>query len=168
MATYTFLLRAYFYNDDILEQAENALMQATGMTFKYLHRVFYNSYRKGFCKKGNNKEKAQRPTINVHVFQHLLESRKKSGEVHLTPTEPFEAFYSVLRRCYRAGTRNTTKQSFENFFINEKYVTVLFLVKCRSTNIFNIAGSPTRAAAQGRSGSRRWGRAAKLEITSFR
>ena len=120
MATYTFLLRAYFYDDDTLEKTENALMQATGMTLKYLHRVLYNSFQKGFCKKGTDKEKAQRPTINVHVFQHLLESRKKSGPVHLTTTEPFEAFYSVLRRCYRAGTKNTTKQAFENFYIGEK------------------------------------------------
>ena len=122
MAVYSFLVRAYHYDDETMARAEEGLQAATGMSFKYLHRVFYKAFQKGFCKAAKGKEKAMRPTINVHVFQHLLESRKRTGPLHRTSTEPFEAFYSVLRRCYRAGTRNTTKQSFENFYIKEKYV----------------------------------------------
>ncbi len=120
MAVYCFLVRTYHYSDDVLEKVEIALQESTGMSLKYLHRIFYKSFQKAFCRPGTDKEKAQRPTINVHVFQHLLESRQRTGPLHETSTEPFEAFYSVLRRCYRPGTRNTTKQAFENFFIKEK------------------------------------------------
>ncbi len=120
LAVYSFLVRAYHYDDNVLECVENALQETTGMSLKYLHRVFYRAFQKGFCKPAKGREKAMRPTINVHVFQHLLESRKKTGPLHLTSTEPFEALYSVLRRCYRAGTRNTTKQALENFYIREK------------------------------------------------
>ena len=120
MATYTFLVRALHYDNDTLEHVDNGLMQTTGMSLKYLHCQFYRAFQKAFCKKATKREKAQRPTINVHVFSHLLESRQKTGPLHETSTEAFEAFYAVLRRCYRAGTRNTTKQAFENFYIKEK------------------------------------------------
>ncbi len=117
---YSFLVRLYHYEDNVLHEAEAELKQSSGISLEDLHDLFYRCFIKGFCKQKTEKQKALRPTINLHTFSHLLESRRRSGPVHKTSTEAFESMYGVLRRCYRPGTRNTGKQAFENFYIKHK------------------------------------------------
>ncbi len=117
---YSFLVRLYHYEDNILEEAEAELRRSSGMSLSDLHDLFYRCYTKGFCRQKTQKQKALRPTINIHTFSHLLESRRRSGPVHQTSTETFESMYAVLRKCYRAGTRNTGKQAFENYYLKQK------------------------------------------------
>ncbi len=112
-----FLVRLYHYKDDRLNEVEQ-LLSRSSVTLENLHKRFYEEFEKGF----NNPtaQKVQKTPINVHTFAHLLESRRRTGPLYQTSTEPFESMYAVLRRCYKAGTRNTGKQAFENFYIREK------------------------------------------------
>ncbi len=118
LLVYTFLVRLYHYSDEEMERAKQALFRSTGRTLKDLHSIFYSAFQKGFCK--FRPRNAWHPTINVHCFSHLEESRRRSGPLHTTSAEPFESLYAVLRRCYRPGTRNTNKQIFENFYMRDK------------------------------------------------
>ncbi len=117
IAVYVFLIRLYHYDDETLASVEQAIGEL-GVTLDMLHLLFYKEFCKGFCTK--TQVKAKKATINVHTFTHLLESRRRTGPLHLTSAEPFESLYAVLRRCYRAGTRNTPKQMFENFYMKDK------------------------------------------------
>ena len=117
---YSFLLRLYHEEDEVLHAVEADLQQTSNATLEDIHDLFYIEYEMGFCRIKTSKGKAMRPTINVHVFQHLLESRRRTGPLQRTSTESFEALYSVLRRCYRAGTKNTPKQAFENHYMRQK------------------------------------------------
>ncbi len=118
MLVYCFLVRLYHYPDEEMEAAKRVLFRQTGRTLTDLHSLFYSSFQKGFCR--FRQVKPWHPTINVHSFMHLEESRRKTGPLHTTSAEPFEALYAVLRRCYKPGTRNTNKQMFENFYMREK------------------------------------------------
>ncbi len=117
MTVFTFLARLYHYDDETLLRVEQELSRRQ-VTLEMLHLLFYREFMKGFCTK--TQVKAKKATINVHVMLHLLESRRRSGPLYLTSAEPFESLYAVLRRCFRAGTRNTTKQIFENFYMRDK------------------------------------------------
>ena len=110
MAAYTFLVRLYQYQDDRLMDVE-AVLGANWGGLEGIHEYFYRQFMEGFCER--MKEKA---TINVHTFMHLLESRRRTGPLWSTSTEPFEALYAVIRRCYQSGTRNVPKQILQNFY----------------------------------------------------
>ena len=120
LLVYCFLVRLYHYPDDEMDKAKQLLFRQTGRTLSDLHSLFYSSFQRGFCK--FRQIKAWHPTINIHTFMHLEESRRRTGPLHKTSAEPFEALYAVLRRCYKPGTRNTNKQMFENFYMRDKYV----------------------------------------------
>ncbi len=122
IAIYSFLVRAYHYDDDVLEKVETSLRQTVDKSLADLHRYFYDYFDEGFCQKEDKKkkQKARNATINVHVFSHLLESRRRTGPLQDTSTEDFESMYGVLSRCYVAGTRNTNKQCFQNHYIKQK------------------------------------------------
>ncbi len=122
IALYSFLIRLYHYEDDILDKTEASLKQTHGKSLEDLHRMYYNFFEDGFCQEKDEKKKtkARNATINCHVFSHLLESRRRSGPLQETSTEDFESLYAVLGRCYVAGTRNTPKQCFENHYIKQK------------------------------------------------
>ncbi len=117
---YCFLVRLYHEDDDVLHDVEADLYLTSNKTLEDIHDLFYKEYVQGFCREKTKKGKALHPTINIHVFQHLLESRRRTGPLQRTSTESFEALYSVLRRCYRAGTKNTPKQAFENYYMRQK------------------------------------------------
>ncbi len=117
MTLFVFLARLYHYDDDKLAEVEQELSRRQ-VTLDMLHLLFYKKYMTGFCT--NTKVKAKKATINIHVMAHLLESRRRTGPLHLTSAEPFESLYAVLRRCFRAGTRNTGKQIFENYYMRDK------------------------------------------------
>ncbi len=117
MTLFVFLARLYHYDDDKLAEVEQEL-SGRQVTLELLHLLFYKKYMTGFCTK--TKVKAKKATINIHVMVHLLESRRRTGPLHLTSAEPFESLYAVLRRCFRAGTRNTGKQIFENYYMRDK------------------------------------------------
>ncbi len=110
---YIFLCRLYHYGDWVLDQVESHL-EANGKSLKELHRLFYNGYQRGFCGKP-----AEKVRINTHTFSHLEEIRKKRGPLWRFSTEPFESLYAVMRRCYRPGTVNTSKQAMENFYMRD-------------------------------------------------
>jgi hypothetical protein len=112
LAIYTFLVRLYQYDDDRLEETERALETAGEWSLESLHREFYKGYEDGFCTKTR-----ENPTINIHTFSHLLESRRRNGPLWQTSAEDFESMYAVMRRCYEAGTRNTPKQILENYYL---------------------------------------------------
>ncbi len=120
MLYYCFLMRLYHEEDDVMHGVEADLELDSNTTLEDIHDEFYKEYVAGFCKVKTDKEKPMRPTINIHVFQHLLESRRRTGPLQGTSTETFEALYSVLRRCYKAGTKNTPKQAFENHYMRQK------------------------------------------------
>ena len=115
-AIYTFLVRLYNYSDERLAQVE-AKLQEKQMSLPQLHREFYRLFDSGFCK-----AYSKNAVPNVHTFSHLWQSRKKSGPLWSTSSEPFEATYAVLRRCFRTGTPNTAKQILTNFYLREMYV----------------------------------------------
>ena len=118
---YAFLVRLLNFEDEVITRAETALQQDSGVSLEDLHNDFYKSFQEGFCREGDKTHKALRPPVNVHVFSHLSEFRKRSGRpLYETSSEPFESLYGVLRKCYRAGTRNVTKQVFENMYMKEK------------------------------------------------
>ncbi len=118
MLVYTFLVRLYHLPDEEMNAARQLLFRSTGRTLADLHTIFYSAYQKGFCK--FRPVKALKPSINIHAFSHLEESRKRTGPLHTTSAEPFESLYAVLRRCYKPGTRNTARQLFENFYMRDK------------------------------------------------
>ena len=117
LSIYTFLVRLYFYEDEKFLHVEQDLINTYGTSLEELHDEFYRLFDEGFC--NNIKEKV---VPNAHTFHHLLESRRRCGPLPTTSAEPFEAIYSILRRCYRAGTRNTPKQILQNFYIKDTYV----------------------------------------------
>lgn len=47
LTAYTFLCRAYYYDDEVLAQVEQLV------TLDSLHRTFYRTYQKQFCLKKN-------------------------------------------------------------------------------------------------------------------
>ena len=122
---YSFLVRLLNYEDDVIASAEAALRRDSGLSLDDLHNNFYQCFQEGFCREADPKKKtkALRPTVNVHVFSHLTEFRKRSGRpLYETSLEPFECLYGVLRKCYRPGTLNTPEQAFEKIYMKEKYV----------------------------------------------
>ncbi len=110
---YVFLVRLYYLDDDDLREALSHLEGNTNL--RSLHRKFYNLFQEGFCVRAK-----ERCTLNVHTFQHLEHARWTMGPLWATSAEPFESFYSVLRRMYQPGTRNTVKQIMENFYLKTK------------------------------------------------
>ncbi len=108
-----FLTRTYNYGDDTLVKVEEYL-EAQGSSLEDLHYRFYMLYQQGFCTKP-----AEKPFINVHTFSHLAEQRKRTGPLWRFSAEDFESLYSILRRCYRVGTTNTSKQALENYFMRD-------------------------------------------------
>lgn len=108
-----FLTRLYNYEDDVLAQAEEEL-EREGSSLEKLHLAFYEEYQQGFCIKP-----AEKLFINVHTFSHLEEQRKRTGPLWRFSAEDFESLYGVLRRCYHAGTTNTSKQCLENFYMRD-------------------------------------------------
>ena len=114
LALYTFLVRLYFYDDDKMQQVESLLHAGYQTTLEELHMDFYRKFELGFCVASNH-----RVVPNAHAFFHLLESRRRTGPLPDTSAEPFESLYAILRRCFRAGTRNTPKQIVENFYIKD-------------------------------------------------
>ena len=112
LAVYCFLVRLYFYSDAKMREVEDKL-DSMGRSLLQLHKEFYKNFQKGFCDGGK-----MQATPNVHTFWHLLESRRRSGPLWSTSAEPFESLYSVLQRCYKAGTKNTPKQVIENFYLS--------------------------------------------------
>ncbi len=108
-----FLTRLYNYGDDVLALVDEAL-QDQGSSLEDLHSSFYDLYQQGFCTKP-----AEKPFINVHTFSHLEEQRRRTGPLWRFSAEEFESLYAVMRRCYHAGTTNTSKQAIENFFLRD-------------------------------------------------
>ncbi len=124
LALFAFISRAYHYDDNRLEDIEGWLQSEVGAkSLPELHEDFYAHFMKGFC--GTTRGKPRSATINIHTFSHLYESRKRTGPLHTTSAEPFEAAYAVLRRCFKAGTPNTPKQILENFYLRDRYNTQL-------------------------------------------
>ncbi len=117
MAIYSFLVRLYMHKDDVLERAVHILRQGHGLELKDLHKRFYEEFQDGFC---SSTVRKMGPTINLHCFYHLEESRRRSGPLYRTSAEPFEAMYAVFQRCYQAGTSNTPKQILQNFYLRER------------------------------------------------
>ncbi len=107
---FSFLSRLYNYDDRVLQKVEDYLGR-TGRNLQTLHRLFYDTFQRGFCGKTSEK-----PTINFHTFSHLDEVRKRAGPLWTFSTESFESLYGVMRRCYRVGTPNTSKQAITNFY----------------------------------------------------
>ncbi len=107
---FSFLTRLYNYEDAVLLKVEEYLAR-TGRNLQTLHRLFYDTFQRGFCGKTSEK-----PTINFHTFCHLEDVRKKAGPLWGYSAESFESLYSVMRRCYRVGTPNTSKQAIVNFY----------------------------------------------------
>ncbi len=112
---FTFLSRLYNYDDETLAKAEEYLAR-TGRTLQTIHRLFYDVFQRGFCAKTSGKV-----TINFHTFSHLDEVRKRTGPLWRNSTESFESMYGVMRRCYKVGTPNTSKQAMENFYLRDMY-----------------------------------------------
>ncbi len=117
VAVYSFLVRLYMHDDDVLERAVHILRQDHGLELKDLHKIFYEEFQDGFCSSSVRK---MGPTINLHCFYHLEESRRRCGPLYRTSAEPFEAMYAVFQRCYQAGTTNTPKQILQNFYLRER------------------------------------------------
>ena len=116
-----FLTRLLNFEDEVIDRAEAALHRDSNVTLQDHHDDFYGKFQDGFCTEPTKQSKALRPTINVHVFLHLSEHRRRSNrQLYETSSEPFESLYGVIRKCYRAGTRNVTKQIFENVYMHEK------------------------------------------------
>lgn len=113
-AIFTFLFRLYHYEDHRLDEAEQVLQEDMGCGLQGLHLMFYEDFQAGFCR--GAKENC---TINLHTFMHLLESRRRTGMLWETSTEPVEAVYSVMRRSYRVGTSNIPKQIMEKFYLRD-------------------------------------------------
>ena len=110
---FTFLCRLYNYEDTVITEAEQYLGR-TGRSLATIHRLFYDVFQRGFCAKTTGKV-----TINFHTFMHLEEIRKRTGPLWRNSTESFESLYGVMRRCYRVGTPNTSKQAMENFYLRD-------------------------------------------------
>ncbi len=110
---YTFLCRLYHYPKERVNEVR-AYLAAQGKSLKDLHRLHYDLFQRGFC--GLSKEKCR---INLHTFSHMEEVYDTSGEVWRHSAECFEALYAVVRRCYKGGTRNTSKQALENFYLRD-------------------------------------------------
>ena len=108
---YAFLVRLYYSSDKALADAEGFLGEFR-TSLKDLHRKFYELYESGFCVRSK-----ERCTINIHTFQHLEQSRRRSGPLWKTSAEPFESMYAVMRRSFRSGTRNVVKQVLGNMFL---------------------------------------------------
>ena len=113
LTIYAFLVKCYYEDDQTYELAKDVLADQR-LSFKKLHTKFYNAYNFGFARRP--KEKC---TINVHTFWHLHQLRERIGPLWKTSAEPFEAMYAVLRRLYVPGTKNTTKQMMENFYMRQ-------------------------------------------------
>lgn len=114
MALYTFLVRAYNYDDDVLGEVAGFLLETTSKPLEQLHGDFYFHFQEGFCVKVQEK-----CVPNVHAFYHLLKSRRWSGPLWKTSAEPFESIYAILKRSSQAGTPNTPKQCLENFYLRD-------------------------------------------------
>ncbi len=112
---FTFLSRLYNYEDETLRKVEEYLGR-TGRNLQTIHRLFYDVFQRGFCTKSSGKV-----TINFHTFMHLDEVQKKTGPLWRNSTESFESMYGVMRRCYKVGTPNTSKQAMENFYLRDMY-----------------------------------------------
>ena len=69
---------------------------------------FYRLYEKVFGKE------ACAP--NVHLFYHLLDQREYLSLARCS-TEPFEAFYSLVRESYRPNTASLGKQILQNVYL---------------------------------------------------
>ena len=86
-----------------------------GLSLTHLHHDFYKTFEEAFCR--GVKETS---TINLHCFLHLLESRRRTGPLWATSTEPFEAVYGILMRCFQKGTDNAPKQILQNFYLKDR------------------------------------------------
>ena len=113
---YTFLCRLDHYPKARVNKVKAHLAEH-GRTLKDLHRLHYDLFQRGFC--ALPKEKCR---INLHTFSHMEEVYNTSGEVWRNSAECFESMYAVVRRCYKSGTRNTSKQALENFFMRDMWV----------------------------------------------
>jgi hypothetical protein len=114
-AIFCFIVRAYNLSDEELQAIEERLRQHN-TSFERLHEKFYKAFEEGFCELAR-----QNPTINVHVFSHLYDIRKKTGPLYQYSAEPFESLYAVMRRSYCPGTRNVPKQAMENVYLRIMY-----------------------------------------------
>lgn len=114
MAMYCFLLRLYHYSDSRIDYVEGYLSRKGQADLNQKHLTWYEDFEKGFCVK----PKHTLP-MNAHCFLHLLRSRRHSGPLWRTSTEPFEAIYAVMRRCYKVGTPNTSKQAMQNYYVRD-------------------------------------------------
>ena len=117
-AIYSFLVRLYMHEDDVLERVTHVLRQQEDLELSDLHKMFYDYFIKGFC---SDTVKKMGPTINLHCFSHMEESRRRSGPLYKTSAEPYEAMYAVFNHCYQAGTTNTPKQILQNFYMRDRY-----------------------------------------------
>ena len=98
MEVYAFLTRLLNFEDEVIDRAEVALQRDSSVSLQDLHDDFYANFQEGFCREPSKKAKALRPTINVHVFSHLTEYRRRSKRpLYETSSEQFETLYSVIR-----------------------------------------------------------------------
>ncbi len=114
LAVYCFLVRLHYQEDDRFQEVMQHLRNSN-LDLEKLHRLYYLLFESGFCTRDN-----ERCTINIHTFYHYAHAREKMGPLWKTSAEPFESAYSVLRRLFRCGTRNTCKQVLENYYMKAK------------------------------------------------
>ncbi len=114
LTIYSFLMRAHYQEDNVYEDIKRDL-EDRNLNMEKLHRLYYLLFESGFCTRDK-----ERCTMNIHTFYHLHHARERMGPLWKTSAEPFESAYSILRRLYRPGTRNTAKQVLENFYLKAK------------------------------------------------
>ena len=114
LTIYCFLVRAHYQDDDVYQAIKQDL-EEKNLDMEKLHRLYYLLFESGFCTRDK-----ERCTINIHTFYHYHHARDSLGPLWKTSAEPFESAYSILRRLYRCGTRNTPKQTLENFYLKAK------------------------------------------------
>ena len=56
---------------------------------------------------------------NMHIWNHVYESRKKTGPLWDSSTERFEDLYGEARKMYQKGTMSTGKQVLTNMLYND-------------------------------------------------
>ncbi len=114
LTVYCFLMRLHYQDDDMFHNVLQELAESN-LNLEKLHRLYYLLFESGFCTRDN-----ERCTINIHTFYHYAHARERMGPLWKTSAEPFESAYSVLRRLFRCGTRNTCKQVLENYYLKAK------------------------------------------------
>lgn len=96
---FVFLVRGMLLPDDLFTKLKN------GWDMDKTMKEFYHLYVEVFAIKDCAPE--------VHMFYHVLQARKNRTIGRMT-TEPFQCFYTLLKKSYEPGTRSTAKQMLEH------------------------------------------------------